>query len=100
MTKFIFPACFTALRESNFKNNNNITIIFGDEIHGSALNSGGWNAISGYPVVVNYSATPPASGGSNLVGRICYVPDEAVDAYKAAWPTVASRYRPLSEWEG
>lgn len=28
-----------------------------------------------------------------------YVPDETVDAWKEAWPSVATKFKPLSEWE-
>lgn len=29
-----------------------------------------------------------------------YVPDTAVDAYKTAWSSIASKIYPMSEWDG
>ena len=72
-----------------------------------ALKSIGWQALNGCTAlqeVISLGITPPSLQSDSLGGTnstfVIYVPDEAVDAYKAAtnWKNFASRIKPLSEY--
>ncbi len=98
VTRFIFPASYASLGESSFANNSNLTVIFGNSIEGSSLATVKWGGVPAKPTVVLYSPTPPNT--SYFIGARCYVPDEAVDTYKAAYSSQAAKFYPVSEWPG
>ena len=98
--RIIFPPSLVRLYESQFPNNRNLTVIIGDPINGSRFNQCGWNSISNYPTVVLYAMTPPTIGGAYFAGAKCYVPDSAVETYKTAFPSIATKFYPISEWAG
>ena len=55
-------------------------------------------------IVICRAVAPPSLGSSNYLTKLTavYVPDESVDAYKAAtkWKDFASKIRPLSGYTG
>lgn len=59
---------------------------------------------TGLQIILCYPSTPPTIQAYTFqnVSGIFYVPDESVDAYKAAnrWSSFASRIHPLSEYTG
>lgn len=65
----------------------------------------GENAFSGCPKLITtiiHALTPPTlqNGNFNYNTNIIYVPDESVEAYRAAtnWSVLSSRIKPMSEF--
>lgn len=83
-------------------------IIRGDIIKEDGVSDGSlfkcWENCTGLESFVMLSKTPMGFGFWMMNGTTCkiYVPDSAVDTYKAAsgWNGLASRIRPLSEYKG
>lgn len=98
LTRITFPPSFTQLMEANFYNTTALTVIFGNSTSGSALKQLGWGAIRENVTSVLYATTPP--NNQYFIGKRCYVPDDAIETYKAAYPSQASKFYPVSEWEG
>ena len=79
LTSIVLPSTLTNIASNAFSNNNNLS-----------------------KVICN-APTPPRmwalSFENNADGRLIYVPDESVEAYKAAtnWATYADAIRPMSE---
>lgn len=63
-----------------------------------------FSGCTGLRIILCYPSSPPTIQGYTFqsVSGIFYVPDESVDAYKAAnrWSSFASRIHPLSEYTG
>ncbi|MBR5862846.1 MAG: leucine-rich repeat protein [Bacteroidales bacterium] len=93
------------IKSSVFNGCSKLTSVeFGENINGI-----GWRSFfncSSLTHIVCRAITPPTLGseafGNTNSTFVIYVPDEAVDAYKAAsnWASYASRIKPLSEYNG
>lgn len=63
-----------------------------------------FSGCTGLQIILCYPSSPPTIQSQTFTGvsGIFYVPDESVDAYKAAnrWSSFASRIHPLSEYTG
>ena len=100
-TKLVLPPQMTGISTSCF---NRSTVNFLEV--GASFSSIGMDCFryaNGVGIFVLHNPTPPTCGSNaiNYVSSI-YVPDEAVDTYKAAsrWSSHASKIHPISEYEG
>lgn len=75
---------------------NNIRIFFPTTFTTFASN---WTGTSNrnYYVIMASETVIANSPGTYIIAA--YVPDDSVDAYKAAWTNVASKIKPMSEYE-
>ena len=64
--------------------------------------SSGYSAFRHVKTYIMHPTTPPSVGRFDTAPTAIYVPDDSVDAYKAAdkWSAYASVIHPLSEYEG
>ena len=100
-TKLVLPSHMTSIAAYCF---NRSTISFLEV--GASFSSIGQECFryaNGIGTFILHNPTPPTCGNNSLnqVSAI-YVPDEAVDTYKAAskWSSHASKIHPLSEYDG
>ena len=98
--KVYFAEGYKELKYSTFgTGNNNVTLVLPTtltKILGGALYDG-----SNYVLIVKAATPMPADVLSARVSKV-YVPDNSVDAYKAAsgWSPMASKIYPLSQYDG
>jgi hypothetical protein len=99
----IYAPLATGIQTNSLSGNNRLA----KAEFGNALKSIGdyaFNNDSSFKVLIIRSQTPPSLSSSAFNGTngglVIYVPDEAVDTYKAAsnWASLASRIKPLSEY--
>ena len=86
---------------SNSRNLLKIEIPSGCAILGSST-SQGYSAFYYTKTYIMHPTTPPSVGRFDTAPAAIYVPDESIDAYKAAsvWSNYASVIHPMSEYNG
>ena len=99
-TKLVLPPQMTGIAISSFNQSNVNFLEVGASFSSIGMDCFRYSTIGTF---VLHNPTPPSCGG-NSIGSVSaiYVPDEAVDTYKAAsrWSIHASKIYPISEYEG
>ena len=100
--EFKFFTGITSLDTNSFRSSKVVFIDLPETI-----TSIGWGAFfqcRNLTTVIMHSITPPSIDAAvfddNAEGRLIYVPDSAVDAYKYSWSDYADSIKPLSEYQG
>ena len=104
MKKIHFPDGFLSLPYFGMCcSGTNVTLFLPGSFTTFASTCLGSNSNAGSYVIVIEATTPPSTA-TNVTNKITamYVPDAAVDTYKAdsGWSSIASKIHPMSEWEG
>ena len=112
MQKLVFPPNFTSIACGNYITGGGVKNIAFCEFGLKVFTQTTGNCLFEYipSILIFHTLTPPGlryySTYNTYLGRNnnntmkIYVPDSAVDTYKAAWSVHASRIYPLSEYEG
>jgi len=99
-TKLVFPPQMTGISTSSFNRSPVSFLEVGDSFSSIGLDCFRYSQIGTF---VLHNTTPPTCG-NNSIGSVSaiYVPNEAVDTYKAAsrWSMHASKIHPISEYDG